>query len=131
MLNLPFPVAAKTGTTNDFRDNWTLGYTPDLAVGVWIGNADYTPMQDVTGLTGAAPVWSNFMQFAVPQLTGGNPTPFPRPQGITEKVICAVSGTEPSEFCPQQRTSSSPPTSRPSKKRMTCGKRCASIPGPA
>src|SRR6185436_18238656 len=44
MLNLPFQVAAKTGTTNDFRDNWTLGYTPDLATGVWVGNADYTPM---------------------------------------------------------------------------------------
>ncbi len=103
VLNLPFQVAAKTGTTNDFRDNWTMGYTPDLAVGVWIGNADYTPMQDVTGLSGAAPVWSSFMQFAVPQLTGGNPTPFSRPDGIEERVICAVSGTEPSEYCPQQR----------------------------
>jgi penicillin-binding protein 1C len=103
VLNLPFQAAAKTGTTNDFRDNWTLGYTPDLAVGVWIGNADYTPMQDVTGLSGAAPAWSSFMQFAVPHLTGGNPTPFSRPAGVEERVICAVSGTEPSEFCPQQR----------------------------
>ena len=42
-LNLPFQVAAKTGTSNDFRDNWTLGYTPDLVTGVWVGNADYTP----------------------------------------------------------------------------------------
>ena len=80
-----------------------MGYTPDLAVGVWIGNADYTPMHDVTGLTGAAPAWSNFMQYAVPRLTDNNPTLFPRPQGITEKVVCTVSGTEPSEFCPQQR----------------------------
>ena len=61
VLNLPFPAAAKTGTTNDFRDNWTLGYTPDLAVGVWVGNADYTPMQNTTGLTGAAPIWADFM----------------------------------------------------------------------
>ena len=104
VLNLPFQVAAKTGTTNDFRDNWTIGYTPDLAVGVWIGNADYTPMQNVTGLTGAAPAWSSFMQFAVPHVTGGSPSLFPRPAGITEKVICAISGTEPSEFCPQQRS---------------------------
>ncbi len=104
VLHLPFEAAAKTGTTNDFRDNWTLGYTPDLAVGVWIGNADYTPMQDVTGLTGAAPAWSNFMQSAVPELTGGNPTGFQRPDGIVEKVICTISGTEPSEFCPQQRS---------------------------
>jgi len=103
VLNLPFQAAAKTGTTNDFRDNWTLGYTPDLAVGVWIGNADYTPMRDVTGLTGAAPAWSGFMQFAVPHLTNGNPSPFSRPGGIEERVICAISGTEPSEYCPQQR----------------------------
>jgi membrane carboxypeptidase/penicillin-binding protein PbpC len=102
-LNLPFQVAAKTGTTNDFRDNWTLGYTPDLAVGVWIGNADYTEMVDVTGLTGAAPAWSAFMQYAEMAVSNGNPTPFSRPDGITERVICAISGTEPSENCPQQR----------------------------
>ncbi len=64
VLNLGFPVAAKTGTTNDFRDNWTVGYTPDLAVGVWVGNADYTQMQNTTGLTGAAPIWSEFMKYA-------------------------------------------------------------------
>jgi membrane peptidoglycan carboxypeptidase len=79
MLNLPFPAAAKTGTTNDFRDNWTMGFTPDLAVGVWVGNADYTPMQNTTGLSGAAPIWSQFMQAAIPQLTGGNPTPVHAP----------------------------------------------------
>lgn len=104
VLNLPFPVAAKTGTTNDFRDNWTLGYTPDLAVGVWVGNPDYTPMQNTTGLTGAAPIWSQFMQEAVLRLTGNNPSPFVRPAGIVEKIICAVSGTEPSEWCPSQRS---------------------------
>ncbi|MEM5775981.1 MAG: penicillin-binding transpeptidase domain-containing protein, partial [Anaerolineaceae bacterium] len=104
VLALPFSVAAKTGTTNDFRDNWTMGYTPDLAVGVWVGNADYTPMVNTTGLTGAAPIWANFMQMAVPQLTGGNPTPFQRPAGIVERVVCAFSGAEPSEWCPEQRT---------------------------
>ncbi len=104
VLNLPFQVAAKTGTTNDFRDNWTIGYTPDLAVGVWIGNADYTEMQDVTGLTGAAPAWSAFMQYAVPAISNGNPTSFKKPANIVERVICSVSGTEPSEFCPQQQS---------------------------
>ena len=103
-LNLPFPVAAKTGTTNDFRDNWTLGYTPDLAVGVWVGNADYTPMQNTTGLTGAAPIWSQFMQAAIQRLTGGQPTPFARPAGIIERVVCAISGAEPSEWCTSHRT---------------------------
>jgi penicillin-binding protein 1C len=104
VLNLPFPAAAKTGTTNDFRDNWTMGYTPDIAVGVWVGNADFTPMQNTSGLTGAAPVWSQFMQAAVQQLTGGNPAPFTRPPGIVDHVICAISGTEPSKWCPEQRT---------------------------
>ncbi len=99
LLNLPFQVAAKTGTTNDFRDNWTLGYTPDLVTGVWVGNADYTPMVNTTGLTGAAPIWSSFMQYAVPIVSGGGPTPFSIPAGIMEKAICSVSGTEPSQWC--------------------------------
>jgi penicillin-binding protein 1C len=100
LLNLPFQVAAKTGTTNDFRDNWTLGYTPDLVTGVWVGNADYTPMVNTTGLSGAAPIWSAFMQFAVPIVSNNNPTPFTfPPSGITEKIICAISGTEPSQWC--------------------------------
>jgi penicillin-binding protein 1C len=104
VLALPFQVAAKTGTTNDFRDNWTLGYTPDLAVGVWVGNPDYTPMVNTTGLTGAAPIWAEFMQTAVQNITGGNPTPFFRPAGVIDRVICTVSGTEPSEWCPSQRS---------------------------
>jgi membrane peptidoglycan carboxypeptidase len=99
VLNLPFQVAAKTGTTNDFRDNWTLGYTPDLVTGVWIGNADYTPMVNTTGLSGAAPIWSQFMQYAVPRVTSNNPTPFYIPQGIVETIICNMSGTEPSQWC--------------------------------
>ncbi len=98
-LNLPFPAAAKTGTSNDFRDNWTMGYTPNLAVGVWVGNADYTPMNHTTGLSGAAPIWSQFMQKAVPMVTGGNMQDFPRPEGIINKVICSISGTEPSNSC--------------------------------
>jgi penicillin-binding protein 1C len=104
VLNLPFPAAVKTGTTNDFRDNWTLGYTPDIAVGVWVGNADYSPMQNTTGLTGAAPIWAAFMQHAIQQITGNNPTPFSRPGGIVEMAICEISGSLPSEWCPRQRT---------------------------
>lgn len=104
VINLPFKAAAKTGTTNDFRDNWTLGYTPDLAVGVWVGNADYTPMQDTTGLSGAAPIWAEVMQEGIQRLTGGNPSGFSRPAGIVERVICSISGTEPSKYCPSQRS---------------------------
>lgn len=104
VLNLPFPAAVKTGTTNDFRDNWTLGYTPDVVIGVWVGNADYTPMQNVSGITGAAPIWAEAMQVFIQQLTGGAPSNFVRPAGIIERVICAVSGTEPSQWCPTQRS---------------------------
>lgn len=103
-LNLSFPVAAKTGTTNDIRDNWTLGYTPDLVTGVWVGNADYTPMVGTSGLSGAAPIWSQFMEFAVPYITNGAPTPFTRPAGIVDKIVCRLSGTEPSNFCQSQYT---------------------------
>jgi penicillin-binding protein 1C len=104
VLNLPFQVAVKTGTTNDYRDNWTIGYTPDVVVGTWVGNADYTPMQGTSGLTGAAPIWASFMQTAIQQLTGGAPTPFAKPDGVVERIICAISGTEPSQWCPSQRS---------------------------
>lgn len=104
ILNLSFPAAVKTGTTNDYRDNWTIGYTPDLAVGVWVGNADYTPMINTSGVSGAAPIWAKFMEYAVPSLTGNNPASFVQPPGIVEKVICSASGTEPSEYCTDQRT---------------------------
>jgi membrane peptidoglycan carboxypeptidase len=103
-LVLPFPVAAKTGTTDKpIRDNWTLGYTPDIAVGVWIGNADNSPIEQTSGVTGAAPIWNEFMQLAIERLVGGEPTPFTRPASIIEVPICAVSGAEPSEWCPAHR----------------------------
>lgn len=56
-LRLPFRVAAKTGTSSTYRDNWTFGYTPEFTVGVWAGNFDNTPMQNVSGVTGAAPIF--------------------------------------------------------------------------
>ncbi|HYX49388.1 MAG TPA: transglycosylase domain-containing protein, partial [Ktedonobacteraceae bacterium] len=58
------PAAAKTGTTNDFRDNWTVGYTTDYVMGVWAGNDDNSPMIDVSGITGAAPIWHDSMLVA-------------------------------------------------------------------
>jgi len=103
-LNLSFPVAAKTGTTNDFRDNWTMGYTPDLVTGVWVGNADYTPMVNTTGTSGAAPIWSQFMESAAPYVGGGTTSPFQRPEGIVDKIICSLSGTVPSQWCKGERS---------------------------
>ncbi len=62
VLKLSRPAAVKTGTTTDFRDNWTLGYTRYLVAGVWAGNNDGHPMQHTSGVTGAAPIWHNFME---------------------------------------------------------------------
>ncbi|HQH58230.1 MAG: hypothetical protein GX415_01280 [Chloroflexi bacterium] len=104
ILNLPFPAAAKTGTTNDFRDNWTLGYTPDLVVGVWVGNADYSPMVNTTGISGAAPIWARVMEYGINLLKGGAATPFTQPQDVVARTICSISGTEPSDYCPRTRT---------------------------
>lgn len=61
-LVLSRPAAAKTGTTSDYRDNWTLGYTRYLVAGVWAGNSDGHPMQSASGVTGAAPIWHDFME---------------------------------------------------------------------
>jgi penicillin-binding protein 1C len=104
VLKLPFTAAVKTGTTNDFRDNWTLGYTPDIAIGVWIGNADYTPMTNVSGVAGAAPVWADVMQWAIDRYAGGDPAQFKRPEGVEEKVICSATGAEPSDRCKDEKT---------------------------
>ena len=103
VLRLPFKAAVKTGTTNDFRDNWTIGYTPELAVGVWIGNPDYTPMRNISGVTGAAPIWADVMQWEINRSYGGSPSAFKQPETIEEHIICSISGAKPSEHCPSER----------------------------
>jgi membrane carboxypeptidase/penicillin-binding protein PbpC len=90
----------KTGTTNDFRDNWTIGYSPNMVAGVWVGNADYTPMVNVSGISGAAPIWHNFMERAHEGLPIQD---FVRPPTIVELEVCADSGTLPSPVCPERR----------------------------
>lgn len=98
-LELPFRAAAKTGTTNDFRDNWTIGYTPGLVTSVWTGNTDNSPMQNVSGLSGAAPLWNDFMQavyadaalveaLAVSGLQP--PTDFIRPNAVETVTYCPL-----------------------------------------
>ena len=62
-LELDRPAAAKTGTTDSFKDNWTMGYTPYLTVGVWAGNSDNSVMQNVIGITGAGPIWHDVMEY--------------------------------------------------------------------
>ncbi|MCB0044075.1 MAG: transglycosylase domain-containing protein [Caldilineaceae bacterium] len=62
ILRISRPAAVKTGTTTDWRDNWTVGYTRHLVTGVWAGNSDGRPMRNASGVTGAAPIWSAFME---------------------------------------------------------------------
>jgi membrane peptidoglycan carboxypeptidase len=90
-LNLGRPVAAKTGTTNGYTDNWTVGYTPDLVTGVWVGNADDSQMVDSTGITGAAPIWHDFMlqAFNILKLP---PVPFSQPAGVDAGSTCRLPG---------------------------------------
>ncbi len=95
-LELDRPAAAKTGTTNDFVDNWALGYTPQIATGVWVGNTDSTPMVKVTGLTGAAPIWHAIMTYATQSLP---PIGWDEPQGINHVVVCYPSGLLPTRDC--------------------------------
>ena len=85
MLEIGRPAAAKTGTTTDWRDNWTLGYTPDLTVGVWVGNADNTPMKGVSGISGAGPIWHDFM---VSVLRDRPPLAFTQPDGLVRVEVC-------------------------------------------
>jgi penicillin-binding protein 1A len=78
------PAAAKTGTSNDFRDNWTIGYTPDMVVGVWAGNNDNSPMHNVTGVDGAAPIWHETLLLASKDL---GVKQFANPGGLVWKTV--------------------------------------------
>ncbi len=99
-LNIGRPAAAKTGTTTDFRDNWTVGYTPNLVTGVWVGNADNSPMVEVSGISGAGPIWHEFMRRA---LLGQPELEFSVPEGLVRAEVCALSGLLPTEYCPKTR----------------------------
>jgi len=101
MLELSRPAAVKTGTTNDWRDAWTIGYTPQLAVGVWVGNTDNTPMDHVPGSRGAAPIWHDFMERA---LAHEPILKFEEPAGLIRVEVCALSGLLPTRYCPRTRT---------------------------
>lgn len=104
------PTSAKTGTTNDFRDNWTVGYTRNVAVGVWTGNSDNTQMNHISGLEGAAPIWNSVITgiYANPSLVSKLNTSQPTdghlqsPGGVSQRQICNISYTnlkDPATSC--------------------------------
>jgi membrane peptidoglycan carboxypeptidase len=96
-LLLSRPAAAKTGTTNSFTDNWTVGYTPQIVTGAWVGNDDHTPMQDVTGIIGAAPIWHAYMEnaFKILRLPVQQ---FVRPPNVTMSSTCTVPGSRTTSY---------------------------------
>jgi len=100
-LELPDrPVAAKTGTTDDWRDGWTVGYTPQLVTGVWVGNTDNREMNELSGVRSAAPIWQQFMQLA----HDGLPVqPFSRPAGVIEREVCQDTGFLAHPECERRR----------------------------
>jgi penicillin-binding protein 1C len=99
-LEFSFPVAAKTGTSKGYRDNWTLGYTREVTVAVWAGNFDGSPMVRSSGVTGAAPLFHDVM---VAAMKGREPKPLVHRSGLVDVEVCPLSGARPNDDCPHRR----------------------------
>ncbi len=100
-LKLSRPAAGKTGTTDDNRDLWTVGYTPDLVTGVWVGNSDNDKIAPVLSSLTAAPIWHDFME----EVLAGTPArDFEQPSGLQRVQVCAETGLLPNKYCPSKIT---------------------------
>ncbi len=93
-------VAVKTGTTSDFRDNWTVGFTADVVVGVWVGNPDNRPMRDVSGVSGAAPLWRDVLTATLDASSATAPAP---PPDLRQVELCALSEQMADASCAAHR----------------------------
>ena len=103
-LDFPFEVAVKTGTSEGYRDNWTIGYTREVTVGVWVGNFDRTPLANSSGVTGAGPIFHSVMLAAQRRVAGhllesAKPLATP-PPGVSRRQVCALSGQPANDWCP-------------------------------
>ena len=103
-LEFPFTVAAKTGTSQAYHDNWAIGFTREVTVGVWVGNFDRKPLVGSSGVTGAGPIFHDVMLAAVERVRGalplGDRTPVLGPTvGVQQRPVCAVSGLTPGTAC--------------------------------
>jgi penicillin-binding protein 1C len=96
-LRLPFPTAAKTGTSRAYVDNWTAGFTRERTVAVWVGNFDGTPMRGVSGITGAAPLFRRIM---IRAMRGMSPSALVERSRFEAAEICALSGKRAGPVCP-------------------------------
>jgi penicillin-binding protein 1C len=99
VLQLPFAAAVKTGTSQHHRDNWCVGFSSEYTVGVWSGDFSGQPMQQVSGVSGAAPLWRQIMLMLHHQRPGSLP---PVPPGISTAKVCLDSGLSAHAQCPRQ-----------------------------
>jgi penicillin-binding protein 1C len=112
VLEFPFRVAAKTGTSKGFRDNWTIGFTREVTVAVWAGNFDGKPLSGSSGVTGAGPLFRDVLLAAMRKR---DPQPLLVPNDLRSVSICPLSGARVGPNCPHQtrewfRSGSAPPT---------------------
>jgi len=97
-LRFPFPVAAKTGTSRAYTDNWTAGFTRERTVAVWVGNMSGETMHHVSGITGAGPLFQRAMSLAMDEID--SPRPLTEGVPLEEATICALSGELAGPHCP-------------------------------
>ncbi|HEU4724881.1 MAG TPA: PBP1A family penicillin-binding protein [Candidatus Eisenbacteria bacterium] len=98
-LGLTVPAAGKTGTTDDYTDAWFIGYTPDLAAGVWVGFDRKRKIgPNMTGAAAALPIWVDMVASAT---KGKPPVDFPVPSGVVSRTICAQTGLLANPGCPE------------------------------
>ena len=112
-LELPFPVAVKTGTSQAYHDNWTIGFTRRLTVGVWVGNFDRRPLRNSSGVTGAAPIFQAVMLAAHKRLELTEDRLLDPDPSLAERHICALSGELANAWCPVRRREWLPESSEP------------------
>lgn len=106
VLDFPYTVAAKTGTSEGYRDNWAFGYDRDITVGVWVGNFDRRPLKYSSGVSGAGPIFHEIMEEAVLRVRGMEPPPGEKilqdPGSLKKVELCSLSGGLAGEACPSK-----------------------------
>jgi penicillin-binding protein 1A len=143
VANIGIPQAGKTGTADDYRNAWFMGFTPSLVAGVWYGNDDNSPMDHVTGGSLPAQTWAAFMKQILPTLSKDDWSP---PEGVVEQTVCEpdtlsttctnrqevfIKGTEPESTVAPVPAVPSTPTSAPDQQPPPQGPRGTPVPAPA
>jgi penicillin-binding protein 1C len=123
-LNLPFPIALKTGTTKAYTDLWAIGVTREYTVGVWAGNFDGSPSHQVMSTEGATPLLR--AAYTAVAARYGNPTAPPRPEAVVTAEVCPLSGKRPGPHCEHRKrelfVAGQVPTETCDWHQLVCGK---------